>query len=97
MARDYIKVNLSDTAATHAALLTNYIRTLRNAYELGKEVLAIMNHNQDGSTWTDLEALFGLPAGKGDDVYDLVNGSVGAMEATFQNDDCKQITEQVGG
>jgi len=96
MARDFIKIDTSVSTATHAQLLLAYIKALRNAFELGTEVLAIMNHNQDGSTWTDLEALFGLPAGKGDDVFDLVNGSVGAMQNTFQNDDCKQITEQVG-
>lgn len=55
-----------------------------------------MNHNHDGSVFTDLEALFGLPAGKGQTVFDLVNGAVGSMEGAFQVADAKNITERVG-
>jgi hypothetical protein len=96
MARDFIKVDSTAAGATQATKLKDYISSLRIALEKGRAVQAVMNHNQDGSVWTDIETLYGIPAGKGDDVYDLVNGSVGAMEGTFQNDDCQQITEQVG-
>ncbi len=96
MARDFIKVNQSDTAATAASKLVAYRNALRDAYQRGKEVLAIMNHNNDGSNWTDVEALFGLPSAKGNTVYDLMNGSIGAMEGTFQNSNCKDLTETLG-
>lgn len=96
MARDFIKVNRNDTAATHATKLVEYKDALRRAYALGKEVLAIMNHNNDGSNWTDVEALFGLPTGKGQTVYDLMNGSVGSLEGAFQTADGKNLTETLG-
>jgi hypothetical protein len=96
MASDFIPIDATKAGATQANVLKSYIQTLRTAYELGGRVKGIMDHNQDGTVWTALEALFGLPAGKGQTVYNLVNGSVGAMEGTFQNDDSKQITEQVG-
>lgn len=96
MARDFIKVDRTTPISPQSGLLLNYVNTLRNAYELGVEVKAIMDHNQDGSDFTDIEALFGLPAGTGNAVYDLVNGSVGSMTGAFQTADAKTITEKVG-
>jgi hypothetical protein len=96
MARDFIKVDTSTVTATQARLLLNYVQTLRSAYELGVKCKAVMDHNQDGSVFTDIEALFGLPSGKGQTVYNFVNGSIGAMGGTFQNADAKNLTEQVG-
>ncbi len=97
MARDYIKVTQSAPNTPGAGKLLSYVNTLRRAYEQGSEVLAIMNHNNDGSVWTDLETIFGLPAGKGQIVYNLINGSVGSMSGAFQTADAKNLTETVGG
>lgn len=97
MARDFIKIDLSSpNVATQAGLLKNYVTILRQAYEMGTRVKAIMTHNNDGTTFTDIETLFGLPAGKGQAVFNFVNGSIGSMEGTFQVADAKNITESVG-
>jgi hypothetical protein len=96
MSRDFIKIDASVTTATQASLLKSYVNALRQAYELGTRVKAIMTHNNDGTTFTDIETYFGLPAGKGQAVFNLVNGSVGSMEGTFQVADAKTITEQLG-
>lgn len=56
----------------------------------------IMNHNNDSTVFTDIETLFGLPSGKGQIVFDMVNGSIGSMEGTFQTADAKNITERLG-
>lgn len=96
MAKDFIKIDTTLAGATHAGLLRSYIQSLRNAYEQGQRIRAIMSHNNDGSDFTPIAALFGLPSGSGQAVFDLVNGSIGAMEGTFQVDDAKVITEKVG-
>lgn len=96
MAKDYIKIDTTTNGALQAPLLKQYIAVLRQAYELGNRVKAIMTHNNDGSDFTPIEGLFGLPVNKGQTVFDLVNGSVGSMEGSFQVDDVKQLTEQVG-
>jgi hypothetical protein len=96
MARDFIKIDRTTVTATHASLLLDYVRQLRTAYDLGVRVKAVMDHNQDGTSFTDIEVLFGLPTGQGQAVYDLVNGSVGAMDGTFQAADAKNLTERVG-
>lgn len=93
MAKDYIKI---DNSAPQAALLRSYISALRSAYNLGTQCKAIMTHNNDGVDFSPIETLFGLPTGKGQTVFNLVNGSIGSMDAAFQVSDAKTITEQVG-
>ena len=96
MVIDFIRIDMSTTTATQASLLKSYITTLRSAYELGGRVKGIMAHNHDGSNFTGIEELFGLPTGKGQIVFDLVNGSIGSMEGAFQVNDAQEITERVG-
>jgi hypothetical protein len=93
MAVDFIAIDLTSSQGT---LLKQYINTLRSAYEIGARVAGIMNHNNDGTTFAPIETLFGVKAGSGQTVFNLVNGSTGAMNGLFQNTDCKTITEQVG-
>lgn len=97
MARDFIKVTQSSPDTPGAGLLLQYVAAQRQAYELGTRVLALMGHNNDGTVFTELEAVFGLPSGKGQTVFDMVNGAVGSMTGTFQVADAKNITERVGG
>lgn len=96
MANVFIKIDTTMPGATHAGLLRSYVQQQRAAYELGTRVAAIMANNNTGTVWTDLEALFGLQAGDGQQVYDLVNGTVGANEGTFQNSNGKTIGELIG-
>jgi hypothetical protein len=90
MARDFIKVDKTQSAAIKAQLLINYIEAVRNAYEMGKRVGAIMDHNNDGTNFADLETAFGLPTGTGSVVMGLVN-------AAIQDNAAKALTERVGG
>lgn len=55
-----------------------------------------MGHLNDGSNFSDIESAFGLEAGQGQILFDLVNGAVGSMEGQFQVNDAKTITEKVG-
>lgn len=93
MARDFITINQS---AAQAGLLKSYIELLRQAYDKGTRCLAEMGHLNDGTVFTDIETSFGLPTGKGQTVFNLVNGSVGSLNGSFQVADAKTITEQVG-
>lgn len=101
MPRDYIKVDRTTSTATHAQLMLNFRNAVRVAYALGVELRAIMRHNFDDSdpqniNWSDVEALCGLPTGKGADVFTLVDGAVGAMEGQFQTPAAKDLTETLG-
>jgi hypothetical protein len=93
MAIDFIPITLT---AAQAQGLKNYITVLRQAQELGQRVLDIMQHNNDGVSFVGIETLFGLPTGKGQTVFNLVNGSIGSMKGTFQVADATTISQQVG-
>ena len=93
MAIDFISINMT---SSQGPLLKQYTLALRTAYELGVRVAGIMSHANDSTNFTKIEELFGTGAGTGKTVFDLVNGSTGAMNGTFQNQDCKTITEKVG-
>ena len=93
MAIDFIPITQT---APQGSQLKTAILSLRQAYSQLQAVLGIMTHQNDGTTFTGIESAFGLPAGKGQTVFNLVNGTVGAMQGTFQNNNAQTITEQVG-
>lgn len=96
MAIDFIKITQNSTNQSQTGLLLQYVNVLRTAFELGTRLKAQMDHNQDGSAWTALESAYGIPSGKGQTVYNFINGSVGSMQGVFQTSDVKNLTENVG-
>lgn len=97
MAIDFIKIDTSSpNTAPLAPLLKSYASSMRTTYNIGKQLIGQMTHQNDGTTFTLIETLCGLPTGKGQTVFNLVNGSIGSMEGTFQVTDAKTITEQLG-
>lgn len=55
-----------------------------------------MGHLNDGTVFTDIELRYGVPAGKGQTLFNLVNGSVGSFDGTFKVADATTITQSVG-
>lgn len=105
MAADFIRVN--QTVSQQARDLIQFVGLLRQAYEVGQRVRAIMFHNFESGAnidWSTLESLYGLtpggtsvgPTATGAVVFTLVDGTIGAMEGTFQNSNGKDLTEKVG-
>ena len=90
-ARDFIKLDRTQpgSATTHLGLLLEYIQSVRKSYELSQKVRGTMEHMTDGTVFTDLEAAFGIPTGKGVLVYDMVQNVI-------QNANAKILTESVG-
>ncbi len=110
MSADFIKIARDQSAATEAAELLSFIRTLRAAYELGVRIRAKMGHNFTGNAnaelieWAQLQTLWGIPT-NGDDtgpqsngkiVYTFIDGAIGSMEGSFQTSAAKDLTETVG-
>lgn len=95
MARDFIPITFTANT-TQAGELKQFVLALNDAYHKGKKILGTMNHLNDGSDFSDLEGLFGLTVGKGQTVFNLVNGTIGSMEGIFQVSDAKTLIEKVG-
>lgn len=64
-------------SATQAALLRNGQASLQAAVNYLTQALAFMQQQTDGVTFTQVEAQFGIPAGKGQTVNNLVANLVG--------------------
>lgn len=88
---DFISVDRTVTTATHASLLLQYVSSLRQAFELGTRVKAIMDHTTDGGDFKKLETLFGIPEGQGQAIYELMNI---VIETSLKG--TQQLTERVG-
>lgn len=95
MAIDFILVDNTKTGASQAITLKNAISIGRQFYQQMTAIRQQMTHMNDGTTFTEIETFYGLPAGQGQAIFNLVNGSVGVIEGTFQNNNIKTLTEQV--
>lgn len=65
-------------------------------YERLERTTAKMNHCFAAPDFSVLETLWGVPAGSGQTVFNLVNGSRGVMNGEFQNNNVIELTERVG-
>ncbi len=97
---DSVAVNRTQSAATEADELLAYRSLLQQAHETGKRIQAKMNHkfndsNPQAIVWTELESRYGLTEGTGQTVFDMVNGSVGSIEGTMQNDQCVNLIDRL--
>ena len=97
MPNDFINVDPAMPGATHAGLLRALSQQQRQTYELAGRIREIMANNAvPPDDYAEMERLFGLEAGDGATVFDLVNGLVGALEGQFQNNNGKNIGVLIG-
>jgi len=59
--------------------LLTALQNLRNARDRLDHAKAVMETCIDNGDYTELEALFGAPTGKGETVYNLIAGVVGDL------------------
>lgn len=95
MPSDPIRVDTRAPGASQAGELLNLRNAMQAAYAQGNKVRGVMMHAHDGTDFTDLEQLYGLAAGEGQVVFDLVNGAIGSMEGQFQVDDAKELCDRI--
>jgi hypothetical protein len=93
---DFIKVTTNDTNAPFAADLVSLVRQVRGVFDQIDKVLDVMTHTNNGSDFTTLETLFGLPTGQGQMVFDLCNGTRLALNGSGQNSNAVSLIERVG-
>jgi hypothetical protein len=95
MAIDFITVTV-DANKTQSTQLKNFTALVAQVYGMAAQIRNKMTHMYNGADFTMLETEFGIPSGKGQEVFDLLNGSVNAMDGTMQNSNLKTITEKLG-
>lgn len=95
MARNHIFIDTSVTTATQAQTLKTFSQRLRETYELGLRIRDMMDHMNDGTNFTDIELRYGLAAGQGQTVYNMIKNMVDALEGDIQSNDGKQLSERL--
>lgn len=96
MAADFIKIDRTNTAATHSSKIIAAVQTARSLVNQLTEIQGIGFRNFAGTDFAAFEALFGIPAGKGQTVFDLINGSQQALAGTAQNANALEFINRVG-
>lgn len=95
MSIDFIPINQNLNGATQAIALKNAISIGAQFYQQMSAIRNQMTHMEDGTTFTAIETYFGLPAGQGQTVFNLINGAVGVIEGSFQNNNIQTLIQSV--
>lgn len=95
---DFLRVNpaLTPDAAFYGNRLISASKSLRSVVDQLEEILAVMSHSNNGASFAQIETLFGLAAGNGQAVFDLVNGTLLALKGTAQNSNALSLIDRVG-
>lgn len=76
MATLYIPVNTSKRLGADTRQL---VSMLQQSKDIAERLKATMEMQKDGNDWTQVETEFGLPAGSGETVYNLISGTNAAL------------------
>lgn len=93
---NYIPFN---PAGVPSQLLANYCQACANMMALGPRLLGMLNAAigaEGASQFTAIEAMFNLPAGSGQTIFNAVNGSQGAATGMMQNNQIVNCGTQMG-
>lgn len=98
---DSIQLAKDQSAAIEANELLQLKNSMQQTLELAKRIQAKMSHNFSDANpnaidWSGIHTLWGVPEGKEQTIWDMVNGSVGAMTGTMQTSDCVRLVERLG-
>jgi hypothetical protein len=83
------------TGAYASAELRNAAELLLGAINQIQKTFNIASHLNNGVDFIALESAFGLQAGQGQIVFDLLNGTLGALNGTMQNSNAIALTSRV--
>lgn len=101
MAADFISINRGVATATHFNEILSAINSVRNAKTQLEKVQALGFRMFDpkpdnGDDFALFEEKFGIPAGQGKLVFDLVNGSVMALNGEAQSGNAIELINRIG-
>lgn len=98
MAKDFITVNRYDNNAIFANELASIPQSLRNLVNALEKVqqTGYRMFTTDPLDFSLFEQKHGLPAGAGQAVFDLVNGTLMALKGQAQNANAVELMNRVG-
>lgn len=79
MANQHIEINQGMRLGSK---LFSFVSSLRAVHDNGMSLKDIADQVAAGGDWEAFQSEFGIPAGQGDVVYNLLLGAVGALDNT---------------
>jgi len=96
MAADFIKITRGGTGEKFGADLANAKNVARALIDQLEMLKGIAEHNIANADYTAMETIFGLSAGNGTVVYNLLAGTLGALKGTVQSSDALTLIDRIG-
>lgn len=95
---DFIRVDPNTTPQSqfYGSKLVSFTQQLRAAIDLLDQIKGVMDHMNTGVNFATIESTFGIPAGQGQTIYDLLNGTSMALRGTAQNSNALSLIDRVG-
>jgi hypothetical protein len=96
---DFIKIDRTNSAAVFASKLVALPGELRRVMDKLEEIQQMGYHMFTAGSppdFTVFETNFGIPTGQGNAVFDLVNGTLLALNGTAQNANALDLVNRVG-
>ncbi len=94
MPNDFIKIDRT-TGDIYASDLYSLTSLVRQTIDIAEKVKDYCDHTVEGADYTALETLFST-TGSGDEVYNLVAGTLGALKGQVQSADALTLIARVG-
>ena len=85
-------INVGREANGHEQTLRREVDRLWSCVEGVAQIKLIMEEAADAPTWTGVETLFGLEAGQGETVYNLIVGA----DTALQGSGIQQLARRLG-
>lgn len=96
MAADYIKITRNDSNAPFAGEIISAVSALRDALQQLEKIQAKGFRMFASTDFTVFQTNYGIPTPNGQTVFDLVNGTVGALKGTLTNANALELLARVG-
>ena len=98
MANDFIQLNRDNNAAIFAGELVSIPRDLANIIDRLERIQqkGFRMFVSNPVDFSGFETRFGVPTGKGQAVFDLINGTLSALKGEAQNANAMELINAVG-
>lgn len=98
MAADFIPIDRTVSTAVFSSKLVTLPQDLRRVIDKLEEVqqMGYRMFVEDPPDFTVFETLFGIPTGQGQTVFNLVNGTLLALNGEAQNANATEFINRVG-
>jgi len=96
MPNDFIKISRTDTNAIFSGDVLTAVRLTQELRTLLQKLIERGNHQFSTGDFAEFEGNHGVPAGQGQTLFDMLNGTQQVLNGDAQNSQAIALCERVG-